>query len=178
MPLVTERSVRLKAHESRYLPALLALAMACALRPVPAHAQTAPSTIICELKTGPRAGERVRLRGEMSTLPIGSACTDGQGSTGVVVDKDATAGGPTPTDPTRLSSTCGFEFGLRAGQRLRGVTPARIGSPCNDRECNNGFIVEDAPPSTKSVPTLGGIPEQNCRPNPNPKLPPICRITP
>jgi hypothetical protein len=162
----------------RGLVAILALAAVSSMPQTTAGAQTAPSTTICEFKSGPRTGERMRLRGEMATLPIGSPCSDGQGSSGVVVSKDATAGGPTPTDPTRLSTTCAFETGARAGQRQRGVTPSRIGAPCGDREGNHGFMVEDAPPPTKSVPTLGDIPKETCRPNPNPRLPPVCRPTP
>lgn len=169
-------SIRVRVRTGVFMLTVLAL---LPLLPASAGAQaSSAANTICEFKAGPRAGERMRLRGDMATLTVGSPCTDGQGSTGVVVNKDATAGGPTPTDPTRLSSTCEFTLGPRVGQRLRGVTPSRIGAPCGDREGNHGFIVEDAPPPTKSVPTLGGIPKQDCRPNPNPKLPPICRTTP
>ncbi len=164
----------------RSLVALLLLAATGSILPASAQAQAQaqPASTICEFKSGPRTGERMRLRGELATLPVGSPCSDGQGSSGVVVNKDATADGPTPAGEKRLSSTCEFTIGVRSGQRMRGVTPSRIGAPCADREGNHGFIVEEAPPSAKANPTLGGIPKQDCRPNLDRRLPPICRNTP
>lgn len=56
---------------------LLGMAMALAGRP--ANSVLAASTRVCKFTSGPRAGKTMP-----SSLPIGSACDDGEGSSGVV----------------------------------------------------------------------------------------------
>ncbi len=158
--------------------ALFAAGLLFTAAPVSAQAQGLEVATICELKSGPRAGERERLRGAGALLAIGSPCSDYRGSSGRVVAKDATSGLLTPPDSTRKHSACYFDRGLRAGQILRGVLPAPLGSQCHDREGNYGVIVEDIPETKKTPPSLGGIPETNCRPSRIPGRPPVCRITP
>lgn len=143
-----------------------------------ANAQGTEVATICDLKSGPRAGERERLRGADALLSIGSPCSDYRGSSGRVVAKDATSGLVSPPDSTRKHGSCFFANGLRAGQIERGVLPAPIGSQCHDREGNYGVIVEDIPETKKTPPALGGIPETNCRPSKVRGRPPVCRITP
>ncbi len=136
-------SHRLRSH-ARRMPACLvgafALAALVATASSEVAAQTTGGTTICELKSGPRAGERERLRGTAAELPIGSACGDGRGSMGRVAAKDATSGLVSPPDSTRKHGSCYFERGLRAGHILRGVLPAPLGSQCHDREGNFGVI--------------------------------------
>lgn len=135
---------------------------------------------ICEFSSGPRAGQRQRLRGEAATVPVGSPCTDGAGSTGRVVSDDLTSTGPTPPDPRRMSTTCEFQRGPRAGHRLRGIMPTPIGSQCTDGDLSNyGVAVEDAPtPPARENQPLGGIPAERCRLRSNGGAALVCRETP
>ena len=151
--------------------ALMALALtALPTRPAAAQ-QVGNSETICALKSGPRAGERMRLRGSSASLPIGSPCGDGEGSTGVVVAKDAISDGPGSTATQTTHRTCQIEWGPRAGQRVSGVTPARLGAPCRLRDGSTGVIVEDAPRPTRENPPLGGVPTTPERPNPQVRPP-------
>ncbi len=165
-------------HQLAMFSAALLGALLLAVPVVDAGAQQIATATICELKEGPRAGERNRLRGAEALLEIGSPCSDGRGSTGVVVAKDATSGLYSPPDSTRKHASCFFERGTRAGQILRGVLPAPLGSQCHDRNGNYGVIVEDVPESKKAHPALGGIPTSECRPSPTRVRPPVCRVSP
>ncbi len=133
--------------------------------------QVGNTETICALKSGPRAGERMRLRGSSASLPIGSPCGDGEGSTGVVVAKDAISDGPGSNATRTVHRTCLIDYGPRAGQRVSGVTPARLGAPCRLRDGSTGVIVEDPPRPTRENPPLGGIPVTPGRPNPQVRPP-------
>ena len=128
---------------------------------------TRPSAVgrICEFRSGPRAGERQRLVDPDLVLAVGSACNDGMGSSGRVVADDLTSTGPTPPDERRLSTTCEFQRGPRAGQRLRGIMPTPVGGQCTDGDRRNfGVAVADEPtPPARATGPLGGIPDNDCR---------------
>jgi hypothetical protein len=128
---------------------------------------TRPAAVgrICEFRSGPRAGERQRLPDHDLALRVGSPCNDGMGSSGRVVAEDATSDGPTPPDARRMSTTCEFQRGPRAGQRLRGIMPTPIGSQCTDSDLSNyGVAVADEPtPPARRNGQLGGIPDNDCR---------------
>lgn len=100
----------------------------------------------CRFSQGPRAGQIQDYRGQVQPIPVGSPCTDGQGSYGMAIP-DASGGGSAPgSNSGQLSSTCRFSQGPRAGQiqSYRGqVQPIPVGSPCTDGQGSNGVAIPD-----------------------------------
>jgi hypothetical protein len=137
-PRSTRRSRHLAAAACALLLASPALAQSTgvdtarvdSLRTVPERDRTGVG-LICEFKSGPRVGERQRVPATDGNARVGAPCTDGTGSTGRLVAEDATSMGPTPPDSRRMTTTCQFERGPRAGQRERGIvpTPGRLRPP-------------------------------------------------
>ena len=123
----------------------------------PTAVPLAPATTsVCRFDRGPRAGQLQSYAGVTGMQPVfvGSACTDGQGSSGVAVPVapvQATAlPPPTPLAPVpALSSTCQFDAGPRAGQfqsyaGVTGIRPTRVGRQCTDGQGSTGVAIADA----------------------------------
>jgi hypothetical protein len=108
----------------------------------------------CQFTQGPKAG---RLQGMVEPVPVGSPCTDGQGSFGTAMsdpyggisgggpgdpDGGISGGGPGATSE-QLSSTCRFDQGPRAGSFQGMVQPIPVGSPCTDGQGSFGTAIAD-----------------------------------
>ena len=106
-------------------------------------AAQAQLSLTCLYNNGPKAGQKQSFAGVpgVAPIPVGTACTDGQGSTGTAV-ADSLA-------PKNLSLTCKYTSGPKAGQKqsfagVAGVTPVPVGSPCWDGGQNRGVAVPDS----------------------------------
>lgn len=133
-------------------------------------AQQPGVSFTCQFETGPRAGQAQTYMGVAGPpIPAGVPCSDGQGSTGVVI-----AEGPVqppvsipspppsvvPPSPPRqeMTFTCRFDSGPRAGQNQNyaGVTGIRsfpVGAPCTDGQGSTGIAIPEAPPPPPAPPT-------------------------
>src|SRR5438876_5247504 len=67
----------------------------------------------CKFNAGPRSGQ-TQDYSQLGFLPLGSPCTDGQGSTGTVVALGGGGGGSGP--PAGMGNACKFNAGPRSGQ--------------------------------------------------------------
>jgi hypothetical protein len=132
---------------------------------------TPPGTsLTCQFTSGPRTGQTQNFSGVpgATPAPIGSPCTDGQGSFGVTIGPSPTTSGPAPGGPAGMSTTCRFTNGPRLGQTQNfagfpGITPIPLGSPCTDGAGSTGFAVADTTPSsgpsaTNPLPTTVSLP--------------------
>jgi len=99
------------------------------------------TSTLCRFTAGPRAGE-TQDYAPMAALPVGTACQDGAGSSGVVVAPDA---GQRPGGGTKpqMSTLCKFTAGPRAGQTQDYAPMAGIpvGSPCQDGAGSTGTVI-------------------------------------
>jgi hypothetical protein len=112
--------------------------------PTSPGAPSADLTSTCRFTQGPRAGQVQSYRGMVHPIPVGSPCTDGQGSQGVAVSDGV--GGGVGGGQAQLTSTCRFTQGPRAGrlQSYRGrVPPIPVGSACTDGQGSHGVAVPD-----------------------------------
>jgi hypothetical protein len=107
-----------------------------------AHAQQ--KSTICKFDAGPRAGE-TQDYAPRPAIPVGSACQDGQGSTGVVISKQS--------PDAQKSTICKFDAGPRAGETQdyapRPAIP--VGSACQDGQRSTGVIISKQSPDDKSA---------------------------
>jgi hypothetical protein len=98
----------------------------------------------CKFNQGPRAGQTQSYKDQVQPIPVGSPCQDGQGSTGVAISDNGGGGGG--GGGSKLSSTCEFNQGPRAGetQSYKGqVQPIPVGSPCHDGQGSTGKAIPD-----------------------------------
>ncbi len=119
-------------------------------------AQSPQLSTTCKFTQGPRAGQTQVYAGA-KPLPVGGACKDGQGSTGVVVaDANGSSKGSVPAG-RQVSTTCKFTKGPRAGQTQSypGAKPIPVGAPCRDAQGSTGAAVADANGSG-TAPVPGG----------------------
>ena len=96
----------------------------------------------CRFTQGPRAGQVQSYQGMVQPIPVGSSCTDGQGSFGTAIPD----GGGSVSGSGQLSSTCRFNQGPRAGQvqSYKGmVQPIPVGSSCTDGQGSFGSAIAD-----------------------------------
>jgi len=128
-------------------------------------AQAAPqvgTSFTCQFENGPRSGQSESYA-IMSGPPIsaGVPCTDGQGSTGVVIPERPVQPPvvvPSPPPPIvppgspreETTFTCRFDSGPRAGQtqNYAGVTGIRsfpVGAPCTDGQGSTGIAISEPP---------------------------------
>ncbi len=102
-------------------------------------------TTSCHFLSGLKAGQTIDYSGQPNVHPAvpGTACTDGSGSFGVAVDKNAAANPSSPVSTGGLSSKCKFSFGPRSGQvqDYNPLPPIPIGTPCNDGQGSVGQVV-------------------------------------
>src|SRR5687768_15535402 len=109
------------------LKSLLIATLALVLAPHQPHkadAQSLPPgmSLTCQFTGGPRAGQTENFSGVpgATPVPIGSPCSDAQGSFGVAVSNTPSPSTPTtrPGTPPGMSLTCQFTSGPRTGQTL------------------------------------------------------------
>jgi hypothetical protein len=114
-----------------------------------AQAQPASSTL-CQFNSGTRAGQTQNYA-PMAPIPVGSPCTDGQGSTGVVIPM--TGASPPGPGNSRMSTICQFNSGPRTGQKqdYAPMAPIPVGSPCTDGQNSTGVVI----PMTGAGPSPG-----------------------
>ncbi len=134
---------------------LLSAGMWTAVSLSPSHAQTNLTTV-CHFTVGPRAGSTFDFASfGARPIPVGSACTDGNLSSGVAVPAVSP---PTPVPGfqpgANMTTVCQFNSGPRAGTAFDfapfGVQPIPVGSPCTDGQLSNGIAIAKlaAPPPT------------------------------
>ena len=108
-------------------------------------------TTVCQFSSGPRSGTSFDFRPYgVQPIPVGSPCTDGQGSNGTAVAAGPGGGGggqfPGPAGGGGMTTVCQFSSGPRAGTRFDfrqfGVQPIPVGSPCTDGQGSNGTAVQ------------------------------------
>jgi hypothetical protein len=121
---------------------------------VPDDAQPPGTLYLCRFTGGPRAGGTQPLaeRTDRVAIRAGSACSDGNSSTGVVMAVEA--------DAAALTSTCQFSSGPRAGEiaDLAGAfAPVPVGSACSDGASSIGTAVI-APDGAAAVPWSSPVP--------------------
>ena len=94
---------------------------------------------ICKFTSGPLAGT-THDYAPMDPIPIGSSCTDGAGSDGVVVAKSSKGGG---NSGSGKSTICKFTTGPLAGTMhdYAPRPPIPVGSPCTDGNGSNGVVI-------------------------------------
>jgi hypothetical protein len=134
----------------------LGVAVSSTPSPSPRTPSTPPGmSLTCQFTSGPRTGQTQNFSGMpgATPAPIGSPCTDGQGSFGVAIGASPTTSGPPPGGPAGISTTCRFTNGPRLGQTQNfagfpGVTPIPVGSPCTDGAGSTGFAIADTTPSS------------------------------
>src|SRR5207253_9378315 len=94
----------------------------------------------CKFNAGPRSGQ-TQDYSQLGFLPLGSPCTDGQGSTGTVVALGGGGGGSGP--PAGMGNGCKFNAGTRSAQTQDysqlGLLP--VGSPCTAGQGSSGTVV-------------------------------------
>ncbi len=120
-------------------------------------------SLTCRFSQGPRSGQTQSYAGVagVTSVPVGSPCTDGQGSFGTAI---ADGSAPNPQDPNGsqtagtggMSLTCQFNSGSRAGQTqnfsgVPGARPAPVGSPCTDGQGSYGIAVADGSASSSTA---------------------------
>lgn len=99
------------------------------------------NSTICRFNAGPRSGQ-IQDYAPVAAIPIGAACQDGFGSTGVVIAPSAAAGVSTGAS-RELSSICKFLTGARAGTTVdyAPVPPIPVGTSCQDGAGSTGTVV-------------------------------------
>jgi hypothetical protein len=128
------------------------LATPARAQPVLEDTQPPGTTFLCRFIDGPRAGHTQQLSGRSDrvTTRIGSSCSDGISSTGIVIASQADA----------LTSTCLFSTGPRAGEiaDLAGTSGLfSVGSPCSDGAASVGTAIV-APAGAVSIPWSSPLP--------------------
>jgi hypothetical protein len=108
--------------------------------PPVADAQSSQKSTLCQFTAGPRKGE-TQDYAPMDPIPVGSACTDGAGSTGKVIA--AKSGGSSGGGSSQKSTLCQFTAGPRKGetQDYAPRDPIPVGSACNDGAGSTGRVV-------------------------------------
>jgi hypothetical protein len=135
---------------------IFALLLVLALMPLIADdaAQSQPGvSTICQFNAGPRAGQTQNYA-PMAPIPVGSACTDGAGSTGVVIPMSGpgTASQSGGAANPGMSTICRFNTGPRAGQTqdYAPMAPIAVGSSCTDGAGSTGVVIPMSGPGTAS----------------------------
>ena len=116
--------------------------------------QQAPAglTTVCQFSTGVRAGTSFDFAAfNVQPVPVGSPCTDGQGSYGTAIaGNSGTSMGGAQTQGSggtmsNVTTICQFSTGPRSGTRFDfaqfGVQPVPVGAPCTDGQGSNGIAV-------------------------------------
>lgn len=131
---------------AKYLLALtylISFFLASSIFTKPVLAQAAGLTTVCQFTSGPRTGTSFDFATlGIQGIPVGSPCTDGQGSNGSAVG-GGTAGGVPPTG--NLTTVCQFTSGPKSGTTFDfapfGVQPIQVGLPCTDGQGNSGISI-------------------------------------
>jgi hypothetical protein len=124
---------------------------------------SAQTSMLCQFTVGPRAGHTIDFTGVQGAQPgiVGSQCSDGLSSTGIVVSSGNGTASPALSPPQTvppmqggMSTTCQFTSGPRAGQTVSfagipGVTPSPVGGPCSDGMSSMGVAVADSTPGAQ-----------------------------
>jgi len=113
---------------------LVTIAVICAL-PLLSSAQE--KSTICKFTSGPLAGT-THDYAPMDPIPVGSPCTDGKESSGVVIAKYQASSGK--------STICKFTSGPLAGTThdYAPMDPIPVGSSCTDGKESNGVVIAKA----------------------------------
>ena len=101
------------------------------------ESNTRKTSTICAFAAGPRAGQQQDYA-PLAAAPVGTPCSDGKGSFGVVVVNAGQA-----ASSTMASTWCQFETGPRAGEKQNYFPmPAMpVGLPCQDGRGSTGIVV-------------------------------------
>lgn len=137
----------------------------------PEPASTAPATTptvhpqlstVCSFNYGPEAGT-THDYAPLDPLPVGTACNDGKGSTGIITAKSQESASTTesPAAGSQETSTlCKFNAGPATGTThdYAPLDSLPVGTACNDGAGSTGVIIARStnPPPPTNTPSYGG----------------------